>query len=62
MNARAAADGSATIYFGPNAPVGLEINWIPTAGKRPLPAMRFYGGTEALNNKTFKLPDIELAE
>jgi hypothetical protein len=32
----------------------------PTAGKRPLPAMRCYGPTEALNNKSFKLPDFEL--
>lgn len=56
------ADGSATIYVGPKAPQGQANNWIPTAGKRPLPAMRFYGPTEALNNKTFKIPDFELAE
>jgi hypothetical protein len=31
-----------------------------TAGRRPLPAMRCYGPTEALNNKSFKLPDFEL--
>ncbi|HEV7317184.1 MAG TPA: DUF1214 domain-containing protein [Ensifer sp.] len=54
------ADGGVTIYVGPKAPAGLEANWIPTAGKRPLPAMRFYGPTEAMNNKTFKLPDFEL--
>lgn len=54
------ADGGVTVYVGPQAPDGLESNWIPTAGKRPLPAMRFYGGTEELNNKTFKLPDFEL--
>nr|WP_237050521.1 DUF1214 domain-containing protein [Microvirga ossetica] len=56
------ADGSVTIYVGPKPPQGLEANWIPTAEKRPLPAMRFYGGTEALNNKTFKMPDFELVE
>ncbi|MHC8400777.1 DUF1214 domain-containing protein [Pseudomonas sp. MDT1-17] len=56
------ADGSVTICIGPKSPGGLESNWIPTAGKRPLPAMRFYGGTEALNNKSFKLPDFELIE
>lgn len=56
------ADGSVTIYIGPKAPAGLESNWIPTAGKRPLPAMRFYGGTEALNNKRFKLADFEWLE
>ena len=53
------ADGGVTIYVGPKAPDGLESNWIPTKGKRPLPAMRLYGATEELNNKTFKLPDFE---
>jgi hypothetical protein len=52
-------DGGVTLYVGPKAPTGLEANWIPTAGKRPLPAMRFYGPTDAFNNKTFKLPDFE---
>jgi hypothetical protein len=55
-------DGSVTIYVGPKAPKGLEANWISTKGKRPLPAMRFYGPTEAMNNKTFKLPDFVLLE
>jgi hypothetical protein len=53
------ADGSVTLYVGPKAPDGLEANWIPTQGKRPLPAMRFYGPTDALNKKTFKMPDFE---
>jgi hypothetical protein len=53
------ADGGVTLYVGPKAPDGLESNWIPTRGKRPLPAMRFYGGTEALNDKTFKMPDFD---
>lgn len=53
------ADGGVTIYVGPKAPEGLESNWIPTSGKRPLPAMRLYGATDELNNKTFKLPDFE---
>ena len=52
--------GGVTIYVGPKAPEGLEPNWIPTVGKQPLPAMRCYGPTEALNNKSFKLPDFEL--
>jgi hypothetical protein len=56
------ADGGVTIYIGPKAPAGLDSNWIPTAGKRPLPAMRFYGGTEALNDKSFMLPDFERVE
>lgn len=54
------ADGSVTIYVGPQAPVGLENNWIPTSGKRPMPAMRFYGPTEAMNKKIFKMPDFEV--
>ncbi|MEC5387490.1 DUF1214 domain-containing protein [Uliginosibacterium sp. H3] len=54
------ADGGVTLYVGPKAPAGLENNWIPTSGKRPMPAMRFYGPTEAMNNKSFKLPDFEL--
>jgi hypothetical protein len=40
-------DGSVDIYFGPKAAVGLETNWIPTEGKEPSPAMRFYGPDEA---------------
>jgi hypothetical protein len=55
------ADGGVTLYVGPKAPAGLEANWIPTAGKRPLPAMRFYGPTEEFNNRSFKLPDFVLA-
>ncbi|WP_372379242.1 DUF1214 domain-containing protein [Vibrio natriegens] len=55
-------DGSVTLYAGPKAPEGLESNWIPTKGKRPLPALRFYGPTDALNNKTFTLADFELVD
>lgn len=54
------ADGGVTLYVGPKAPDGLETNWIPTAGKRPLPCMRFYGPTETFNDKSYKLPDFEL--
>jgi hypothetical protein len=54
------ADGGVTLYVGPGAPAGLKDNWIPTRGKRPLPALRFYGPTDELNNKTFKMPDFEI--
>jgi hypothetical protein len=37
------ADGSVTLYVGSQAPEGLESNWIPSRGKRPFPAFRFYG-------------------
>jgi hypothetical protein len=52
------ADGGVTIYIGPKAPEGLESNWIPTTGKRPLPAMRIYGGTDDLFSRKFKMPDF----
>jgi hypothetical protein len=55
-------DESVDIYFGPEPPKGLESNWIPTEGKRPMPCMRIYGGEEAYWNKSFKLPDVELAK
>ena len=54
-------DGGITLYVGPKAPAGLESNWIPTSGKRPMPTMRFYGPTDALYDRTFKMPDFELA-
>ena len=53
------ADGSVTLYVGPTPPQGLESNWIPTRGKRPLPMLRFYGATDALHDKTFTMPDFE---
>jgi hypothetical protein len=53
------ADGSVTLYVGPKAPEGLESNLVPTGGKRPLPAFRFYGPDESLYDKTFKMPDFE---
>lgn len=52
-------DGTVPVWIGPRAPDGMETNWIPTAGKRPLPAMRLYGPTEAFNDRSFKLPDFE---
>ena len=54
------ADGSTTLYFGPKAPKGLESNWIPTAGKRPLPTVRIYGGTEEFWDRSWVMPDVEL--
>jgi hypothetical protein len=53
-------DGGVTLYVGPRAPAGWETNWIPARGKRALPAVRFYGPTAALNQKTFKMPDFEV--
>ncbi|WP_434668492.1 hypothetical protein ACMYSO_23785 [Klebsiella sp. B345] len=30
-----------TLYVSPVAPTGLQNNWIPISGKRPLLAIRF---------------------
>ena len=54
-------DGSTTLYFGPKAPKGQESNWIPTAGKKPLPMLRFYGPTEKFWDKSWTMPDVKLA-
>lgn len=56
------SDDSVTIYFGPEPPEGLENNWIPTAGKRPMPTVRFYGGTERFWNRSWEMPDLELVD
>lgn len=55
-------DGSVYLYFGPKPPAGLENNWIPTQGKRPLAIVRFYGGDERFWERSFKLDDVELIE
>lgn len=54
------ADGSVDLYVGPNAPAGLETNWIPTMGKEPYLWLRLYAPEEAFWSKTFKMPDLEL--
>jgi hypothetical protein len=53
------ADASVTVYMGPKAPDGLENNWIPTQGKRPLVIIRAYSPEDPIYSKTFKLPDFE---
>jgi hypothetical protein len=56
------ADDSVDLFIGPKAPKGLESNWIPTQGKRPLPVMRLYGGDDAFWDKSFKMPDVDLVD
>jgi hypothetical protein len=55
-------DGSTTLYFGPKAPKGQKSNWIPTGGKKPLPVLRVYGGTEKFWNKSWTMPDVKLVK
>jgi hypothetical protein len=54
------ADGSVDLYVGPNAPAGLDTNWIPTMGREPYLWLRLYAPEEAFWNKSFKMPDVEL--
>lgn len=54
-NIKANADDSVDLFIEPKAPKGLESNWIPTQGKRPLPVMRLYGGDDAFWDKSFKM-------
>jgi hypothetical protein len=53
-------DGSVDLYVGPQAPEGLETNWVPTRGKRPYPIFRFYGPRTSFWDKSFVMPDLEL--
>ncbi|VXB77919.1 conserved exported hypothetical protein [Burkholderia sp. 8Y] len=56
------ADGSVDVYFGPQAPAGKEANWIPTRADVPFEILfRFYGPSKPLYDKTWQLPDLELA-
>jgi hypothetical protein len=55
-------DGSADIYFGKNAPKGLDSNWIPNAGEDFFLLFRFYGPEQAFFDRSFKLPDLEKIE
>ena len=56
-------DGSVDVYFGPTAPQGGESNWIQTIpGKSWFAYFRLYGPTEGFYDKSWALPDIELAK
>ena len=53
-------DGSVDVYFGPEAPVGKELNWVYTSpGGRWFAFFRWYGPEKAVFDKTWVLPDIE---
>lgn len=51
-------DGSIDIYFAPEAPTGMESNWLPT-GEPFFLIFRFYGPEKALFEKSWTLPDVE---
>ncbi|MHA2183257.1 MAG: DUF1214 domain-containing protein, partial [Promethearchaeota archaeon] len=53
-------DGSVDIYFGPEAPTGMERNWVETVpGKNWFTIFRLYGPLEPWFDKSWKLNDIE---
>ncbi|PWU03159.1 MAG: hypothetical protein C5B53_00835 [Candidatus Melainabacteria bacterium] len=53
-------DGSVDIYFGPDAPAGKELNWVPTNPDGKFEAIfRFYGTEKPLFTSEWKLPDLE---
>jgi hypothetical protein len=55
-------DGSIDLWFGPSAPAGKASNWIATLpGKGWFTYFRWYGPTEAIFDKSWRLPDIEPA-
>lgn len=54
------ADGSVDIHFGPAAPEGQEMNWIPTDPRRKFELLfRLYGPRKGFFEKIWVLPDVE---
>ena len=51
-------DGSVDIFFGPDAPNGMENNWIPT-GEDFFLLFRLYGPAKGWMESGWKLPDVE---
>ena len=51
-------DGSVDVYFAPEAPEGLETNWIPTREDWFI-LFRLYGPSEGWYDSGWKLPDFE---
>jgi hypothetical protein len=60
---KANADGSYDVYIGPNAPKGMENNWIQSVpGKGWNTIFRLYGPLEPFYDKTWKPSDPVLVE
>ncbi|MDH0893250.1 MULTISPECIES: DUF1254 domain-containing protein [unclassified Pseudomonas] len=54
------ADGSVTLYFGPQAPVDKDANWVRTVpGKGWFSLLRLYGPEQAFFDKTWIPGDFE---
>ena len=62
-NVKPNADGTYTVWFGPQAPVGQESNWVQTMpGKSFNTLFRLYGPLQPWFDKTWKPGDFELAK
>lgn len=61
-NMKMNADGSVYIYLAPQAPAGLDANWIPTSGRDFFLFFRFYGPQKAIFDRNYKLPDVEFVD
>ena len=56
-------DGSVTLYLGPEAPEGKEVNWIQTVpGKGWFTILRLYGPLEPWFDKTWRPGEVEVAD
>ena len=55
------ADGSVTVWFGPKAPAGQDVNWVQTMPGRGWNALlRLYGPLPPWYDKSWKPGDFEL--
>lgn len=55
------ADGSVDVYFAPQAPAGMDNNWVQTIpGKGWFMILRLYGPLEPWFDKTWRPSEIEL--
>jgi len=62
-NVETNADGSHTVWFGPEAPKGKERNWVQTVpGKGWFLILRLYGPLESWFDRTWRPSEIELVE
>jgi len=57
------ADGSTTVWFGPEPPAGKETNWVPTVpGKGFFTVLRLYGPLEPWFDQSWRLGELEPIE
>jgi hypothetical protein len=60
-NVVANADGSTTVWFGPEPPAGKESNWVPTVPRKGwFTVLRLYGPLDPWFDKTWRPGEIEI--